>query len=137
MPGEIFAIVEDAIRLGGSLRFFSGWRLGSRENHYTLVLRLGIGRIFRGCFGVENHVMAYARADAGRSQRHPDAFAVVLLDLAAAVEGLVDRYIDQMQRRALFIESGIINVPIAGLADVVAGNRVRGREVFWEKPALV
>ena len=44
--------------------------------------------------------MADAGADARRPLRHPDSFAILLLQLAIRIESLVDSHIDQMDGRS-------------------------------------
>src|ERR1700722_14861834 len=68
--------------------------------------------------------MLHSDAESRWSDRHTNALAVALLDLTAAVDGLVDSYVHQMQRRAGLPESFLGGTPVFFLGDIVTVDGV-------------
>src|SRR5580698_3323770 len=96
------------------------WRLSRvwkrcLASYWRLVGRLGLGS-----FRLKYNVMLHADAESRGTNRHTNALAVALLDLAAPVDGLVDSYVHQMQRRAGLPESIFGGTPVFFLGDIVA-----------------
>src|SRR5487761_1903808 len=94
------------------------WRL-SRVWNRCAVLEWSLGRQWSlvselrlGSFRIKNDVMLDSDAESRGSNRHTNAFAVALLDLTAPVDGLVDSYVHQMERRAGLPESFVGGTPV-------------------------